>query len=260
MRLIVLALGLVLTVACPALAQRVVADLSQSRVSITASFSGSQILVFGAIKPEVGSVIKETYPVTDPLSVIVTVSGPLEPVKVRKKSRVAGIWVNSESVEIDSAPTLYKIAASSPLTDILSETEDLRHRISIPKAIRSVGEAGEVEDLSAFTEALVRIRMANGLYESTGYSVRLSEQALFRADIDLPSNIVEGEYTTRIFLTRNQQVVAEYARVLDVRKVGLERWIYNLAQEQALLYGLLSLAIAVASGWTASALFRWARG
>ncbi|MEL6683215.1 MAG: TIGR02186 family protein, partial [Pseudomonadota bacterium] len=50
-------------------------------------------------------------------------------------------------------------------------------------------------------------------------------------------------------------VIDEYITMIPVRKVGLERWLYNLAHENAFLYGLMSLAIAIAAGWGASAAF-----
>jgi hypothetical protein len=71
--------------------------------------------------------------------------------------------------------------------------------------------------------------------------------------------LVEGDYDTRIFLTRDGNVVAQYETLIDVRKVGLERWLYNLSREQSLLYGLLSLAIAISAGWLASAAFAMIR-
>lgn len=258
MRLALL-LATLLAFAAPAAAQEVVADLSQSRVAITASFSGSHILVFGAVQHDEDS-IAEAHSEEHPLEVIVTVSGPLEPVTVRKKDRVAGIWANAEALEIDAAPTLYKVASTLALDDVLSDAEDLRHHISIPRAIRNIGGADEVENTGEFIEALIRIRKDEGLYEEMPFDVVFKDQTLFRSDIDLPANLVEGTYTVRIFLTRDKQVVADYVRVLGVRKVGIERWVYNLAQEQALLYGLLSLTIAIAAGWGASAAFRYARG
>ncbi|WP_116134905.1 TIGR02186 family protein [Tropicimonas sp. IMCC34043] len=247
------ALLLALFLAAPAAAQDVIADLSQSRVSITARYSGLQILVFGAIRPGPAGV-------GVPYDVIVTVSGPLEPVTVRRKDRIAGIWINDAAVTIGSAPTLYKIATTAPLDQILSETEDLRHSVSIPRAIRAVGLTAAVKDAPAFTEALIRIRENEGLYQIHEGGVSLQEGTLFRTDIDLPSNLVEGNYHARILLTHNKQVVAEFDDVLGVQKVGMERWIYSLAQEQALAYGVLSLAIAIAAGWGASAAFRYVRG
>ncbi|MEM9249950.1 MAG: TIGR02186 family protein [Pseudomonadota bacterium] len=250
----VLALALALG-APPLAAQEIVADLSQNRVAIDATFDGSEIVVFGAIKQGAIPVAEEP-----PMEVIVTVSGPQEPVTVRKKARVAGIWVNSEAVEIDAAPTLYKVVTSGPLEEVLSETEDLRHSITVDRAIRAVDAATMGEHTPSFIEALVRIREDDGLYLTNEGAVRFTAQALFSTTIKLPANLVEGDYRTRIYLTQDGAVLARYERVLDVRKVGLERFIYSLAHEQPLAYGLLSIAIAIVAGWGASAAFRYLRG
>lgn len=229
-------------------ADSVVADLSQARLSITANFDGSEILIFGAIDAD------ESDP--RPVEVIVAVSGPPAPVTVRKKDRVVGIWVNTESVNLQLAPALYQVATTGPLTEILSEAEDERYRISAPRAVLSSG--GPEED--PFKQALIRIREGNGLYAVNEGAVDVQRAQLFRTTMALPANLVEGDYTARVFLTRDREVVATFASTLDVRKVGLERWIYNLAHERPLIYGLLSLAIAIAAGWAASAVFRYFRG
>lgn len=232
----------------------VVADLSQNRVSITTSFDGSEILVFGAVKRN------QPAPVgSPPMEVIITVSGPSEPVVVRRKERKLGIWVNTDSIEIDAAPSFYAVASSKPLDQILSETEDQRHKVSVARAIRAVGAATEVADVESFTEALMRIRGNSTLYTTSSDAVELVEETLFSANISLPANLVEGAYETRIFLTRAGEVTAIYNDQIDVSKVGLERFIYNLAHEQPLVYGLLSLFIAIAAGWMASAVFRYIR-
>jgi len=237
-------------------AQEIVADLSQNRVAIDARFDGSEIVVFGAIRPG-----PEPLPADPPLAVIVAVSGPLQPVVVRKKDRVAGIWINRETVEIDAAPSLYKVATTGPLREVLAQTEDLRHSITVPRAIRAVdARAGTGEERTErFTEALIRIRERQGLYGLQEGAVNFAEQALFSTTLALPANLVEGRYSARIFLTRGGEVVAEYSRTLDVQKVGLERWIYTLAHERPLAYGLLSLTLAIVAGWGASAVFRYIR-
>ena len=57
-------------------------------------------------------------------------------------------------------------------------------------------------------------------------------------------------------MTRSGKIVSSYETSIDVRKVGLERWLYVMSRENALLYGLMSLAIAIMAGWGASAVFR----
>jgi uncharacterized protein (TIGR02186 family) len=233
--------------------EEVVLGLSQNRVAITANFDGSEILVFGAVKRET------TIPDGDPLEVIVAVSGPKEPLTVRRKSKRFGIWVNTDSVEIDAAPSFYAVATSGPFFDILSHTEDLRHEVSIARAIRSVGADMSVKDAQEFSEAVVRIREDIGLYSLQENTVEIDQQTLFRTSIAMPANLTEGDYLTRVFLTRGGEVVAHYDTTIDVRKVGLERWLFNLSRQQPLVYGILSLAIAIIAGWGASAFFRFVR-
>jgi uncharacterized protein (TIGR02186 family) len=227
----------------------IVLGLSQAEVSISTNFDGSEILIYGAVKRET------PIPEGPPLEVVVTLAGPSDPVVVWRKARRFGIWINTEAVEVDRAPGFYAVVTSNPLDQVLKRVEDLRHRISIPRAIRSVGAPMNIEDASSFTDALIRIRTRSNLYQVIEDGVTVDQQTLFRAAVQLPSALTEGDYKTRIFLTRGGSVVAQYETVIDVRKVGMERWLFNLSRENAFLYGILSLVIAVAAGWGASAIF-----
>lgn len=241
-------------VTLPARAEEVVAGLSQSQISITTNFEGSEILIFGAVKREA------PIPDSAPLEVLVTVSGPSEPVVVRRKDRRYGIWINVEGADIDAAPSFYAVATSGPWDEVITNTEDLRHSISVEQAIRAVGIAAQVTDVDAFTDALIRIRESRSLYQTNIGTVDLNESTLFKTAIRLPANLTEGDYITRFFLTRKGRVVDMNETVINVRKVGLERFLFNLSREQPLIYGLLSLGIAILAGWSASAFFRYLRG
>lgn len=233
-----------------ATAERVVLGLSQDEVAITATFDGSTLLIFGAVKRET------PIPDDTDLQVIITLTGPSQPVDVRRKERRFGIWVNADSVHLSSAPSFYAVASTAPLPQILSATENLRHGITVDRALSTVGANTAVPDAENFTAALVRIRSADMLYQSLEGAVVIDQQTLFRTSLDLPANLVEGSYSTRIFLLRDKQVVDRYDTTIDVHKVGLERWLFTLAHEKPLIYGVMSLVIAIAAGWAASAAFR----
>jgi len=251
---VIRALALSLALALPAAAQEmIVAGMSQNRVSITADFDGSEILIYGAVKRDAPP------PGGGPLEVIITVEGPSTPVAVRRKDRVAGIWVNNASVNISSAPSFYAVATTGPLSHILSDIDNLRYGITIERVIRTVGIASEADRSGEFILALLRVRTNEGRYRILEGKVELTEDTLFRTDIELPSNLTEGEYKVRLFLLRNKHVVASQERVIGVRKEGLERFIYNLAMQQPLVYGLVSLVLAALAGWGASAAFRLIR-
>ena len=251
MRAFVLALLMLLNTA-PIAAEEVVLGMSHDEVAITATFDGSEILVFGAIKRE-----SKISPV--PLQVIVAVSGPSEPLLVRRKERKFGIWVNTDTVEVDLAPSFYAVATSAPWDQVVTDTEDLRHKISINRAIRSVGAPMHIENAQSFSDAVMRIRKKSGLYQLRENTVAVDQQTLFRTSIEMPANLTEGNYKTRIFLTRNGQVLSHFETDIAVRKVGLERFLFTLSRENPLVYGLMSLAIAIFAGWSASAVFQFIR-
>ena len=255
----------------PPVTETIVSGLSQNRVSITASFDGDEILVYGAVK-------REGPAPEGRLDVIVTAEGPSGPVTIRRKERVAGIWINRESVSVTKAPAFYAVATTGRLQDIISAEENRRHAISVDHLVRLEaaeaaaqawiergGDPDATPDYalllneSEFIRAMIRVRAGEGRYRLLENRVQLNEQTLFRADLSLPSNLTEGTYRVRMFLLREGKVIAEHERWIRVRKEGLERMIYNMSQEQPLLYGLLSLAIAAAAGWGASAAFRLIR-
>jgi len=242
-----------IALALPARAEVVVAGLSQNRIAITANFDGSEILIFGAVKRD------QPAPDTGPLQVIITVAGPSKPVMVRRKERRLGIWINTDAVEVDAAPSFYAIATTAPFADVISLAEDFRYGVSIPRVIRGDETPPDLRDGQGFSQALIRIRTASGLYQMNPGTVTLDQDTLFRTSVTLPSNLTEGLYSARIFLTRNGTVVDVFETNIDVSKVGLGRWLFALAHERPLIYGLLSLFIAIAAGWTASAVFRYLR-
>jgi uncharacterized protein (TIGR02186 family) len=237
-------------VAAPTAEETVIAGLSQTHVSITTDFSGSEIFIYGAIKRDA------PVPKDWPLDVIVTVTGPLEPVIVRKKERKFGIWINDAGVKVDEAPSLYAVATTGPFRDIISFTDDFRYKVGIENLVHFIGETDDVEFKEGYPEALLRLRRAAGIYFELTGAVKVTDETLFETRIRLPANLVEGDYRARIFLLRDKAVVDVFESSIEVRKVGLERWIYTMAQEQSALYGILSILVALTAGWLASTFFR----
>lgn len=229
--------------------EKVVAGLSQTRVDITTAFSGSEIFVFGAVK-------RAALPPDTALDVIVTVTGPVQPVVVRRKERYLGIWVNGPGVEVDAAPSFYAVATTRPFREAIGWTDDMRYRVGLDQLVRLIGTPGDIEYPEEYRQAAIRLRRKAGLYTELPDAVRLHEDTLFETHIDLPANLVEGDYRARIFLLRDRQVIDVFEDSIVVRKVGLERWIYAMAHERSALYGLGSILLALGAGWIASTVFR----
>ncbi|TPE49917.1 TIGR02186 family protein [Amaricoccus solimangrovi] len=234
--------------------ESVVTGLSTDRIALTARYEGSEILVFGAIRRDA-----PTPPGMGPPDVIITLKGPPKSVIIRRKDRRLGIWLNTEAVRVRGAPSYYAIASTRPLdAGLLTETERLRHQIGMDQAARRVEGVAGLTDTSRFTEALARIREDRGLYSEQDEGVDLAQETLFQARFELPANLVEGDYDAEFFLVRDRRVISSAHTVITVEKEGIERWLYNLARQEPLLYGLLAVALALVCGWLANAAF--ARG
>ncbi len=234
--------------ALPVQGEEIVSGVSQSGVSITTNFDGASILVYGAALRDRPA---PTWPL---MEVIITVEGPSTPLMIRKKDYVAGIWLNRGSVKITAAPSFYAVASTKAVADILLPSEDAKYHITIPQTIDTA--AAPSADQTPYIEALQRIRQASGSFVLAPESVLLLRQALFRTDISLPANLVEGPYKVRIFLTRGGAVTDMQESQIDVQKAGVERTLYRLAMEQPLIYGVLSLLMAMVAGWGAQELFK----
>ena len=239
---------LLMLAALPAWAENtVVGGLSQHSVSLTTNFSGSELFIYGAVKGT---------PEDEPLDVVITITGPSEPVVVRQKQRQFGIWINGGGVTIDEAPSFYAVASTQKFRDIVSYTADLQYKIGIDQVIRLVDAPDWVEDREAYRKAVVRIREVEGLYAFLPESVTVIENTLFETRIQLPANLVEGDYGARIFLIRNKEVLDVFEDKIEVRRAGIGRWIYTAAKEYPAPYGIASILVALLAGWLASAFFR----
>lgn len=230
--------------------ERIIAGLSQHNVSLTTDFAGSELLVHGGIFVDKGD--------PGPFDVIVAITGPSAPVEVRKKQREFGIWIKGRAVQIDAAPSFYAVASSGTLSETLSNTDDLGYRIGLRHVIRLIDAPKwvQVGEREAYREAVVRIREGEGLYSVLPNSVTFIEDRVFETRIKLPSNLIEGDYRARVFLTRNREVLDVFTDTIEVRRAGLGRFIYRSAQDYPALYGIASILVALIAGWLASAFFR----
>ncbi|MCF4167217.1 TIGR02186 family protein [Zavarzinia compransoris] len=226
------------------------ADLSHRLIAITSSFTGSSILVFGAVVPD-GPGRRD---------VVIVLRGPDQSLRVRRKERVFGIWVNAAAHPFIGVPAYYAVAATRPLEDIGAESHFARHQIGLD-ALRPIDYAlpeGAPPDPAAtpFRDAIRRLKERNGLYNPIRVPVTFIGPNLFRAEFQFPSNVPVGSYKAEIYLFNDGELAGANASALFVDKTGLERWVFKAARNYPALYGIAAVAIAVAFGWGAAVVFR----
>lgn len=234
-------------------AQEIEADLTTHTIDVETDFAGAKVLLFGAIaggnKDETGA----------PPDIVIVVRGPNQKLNVRRKRRVAGIWVNTEGAVFDKVPGYYTTLTNRPIAEIASfhTLGELGIGVSSVKTGLILSATGAANPSAGdYIEAIVRIQQRNKLYQETDGGITLIGKHLFRAEFELPANVPLGGYEADVYLFRSTQLIGQYTTGLTIEKSGVERWIYSLAHEQPLLYGVLSVLAAIAAGMAASAVFR----
>ena len=226
-----------------------VPEVSQHEIQVRQGFTGTELLLFGAILDPDGARAGRDY------DIVVVLKGPTQPIRLREKQQLAGIWVNAQSGDFRSAPSFFAVASSRPITRIVDERTAAIFELGLDWLQLSPIGAIDPEQQRRFAAGLVDLRKRQGLYSESGKGVRISEQVLYQARIALPSSVQVGRYTAETFAIRDGRVIASATADVEVRKLGFERFVALFAQEQALLYGLLAVMVSVSMGWLAGRLF-----
>jgi uncharacterized protein (TIGR02186 family) len=184
------------------------------------------------------------------------VQGPEGEVRVRQQARIAGIWMNADSVLFRRVPSFYDVATSRPLEELVSPAVLARHEIGLDNLRVVLADYAGPDKVADFRSALIRNKQRQGLYSTATGQVAFLGQRLFRTSIYFPANVPTGLYTVSVFLIRNGDVVSAQTTPLAVSKVGFSADLFDFAQRRAVLYALASLVLAIGAGWLGSALFR----
>jgi uncharacterized protein (TIGR02186 family) len=246
-------------------APSIVAALTHETVEIREDFVGQELVLYGATR---GLTIQD--------EIVVVLRGPEYDLRVMRKERNFGIWVNSDPLVFADVPSYYAIATSLPLENIASDDELAESRIGLPSLFArqpvdmpltstAPDEAPGFEtarlpapadpDILPYLQAIARAGERQALYAEAQRGVEVLDGGLFRATISLPPLTPVGDYVADVYLFRAGRVVASRSAALRVEKAGLERFIFDFAQTLPWLYGLVCVMLAVLAGYIADVLF-----
>ena len=238
----------------PAVAERMIISLSTHRVLINSNFTGVDLVLFGAVEQDAGSVGR-----AGGYTVVATIIGPRRTVVTWRKQRVFGIWVNAESRTFVEPPSFLTVLANRPIASIAEPDTLRRYRIGLdwfllPQEIS--GDVGEVSANDPFRQAFVKLKTDQRLYRERGNAVTFITPSLFRAAVPLPANVSVGDYEVAVKLFTDGAMIASQTTAFEIVKTGFEQLIAQTAREQSLLYGIATTALAFFAGWLGSIVFR----
>jgi uncharacterized protein (TIGR02186 family) len=212
-------------------------------VAITTGFSGTDLLLFGVTRGEG--------------DLVVVVRGPEENPVVRRKENVGGIWINQDNVTFVDVPAFYSLASNRSIDDFVpSDVADI-HQIGLDEIIfKPHTKQRAVDDITAFSDAVIRIKQREGLYSINVNNLIYLGNGLFRTLVHFPANVSVGTYGIDVYLFNDGKLIDNQTTLLNVRKFGLEAGIFNFAHRQSALYGVFAVLIAAFAGWLANVAFR----
>jgi uncharacterized protein (TIGR02186 family) len=235
-------------------AEIVEADISTRTIPVDSAFAGKEIIVFGSIsRPVQRSLDDRAY------DVVVVVQGAPAPLVARQKSNVAGLWMNTTSINFDRVPSFYALSSTRQLNAIADPEVFNDLGIGFAHIRMTPRHPVENDELANFREAVIRLKSKQKLYLRNHSGVRFRGRTLFRSSVMLPANIPLGLMSAHVYLFRDRQLLSGFSTSLQLEREGVERWLHSLARRQSFLYGLLAVALALATGVLASEVSRRTR-
>ena len=234
-------------------AERLIVSVSNHRVTVTPNYAGEELVLFGAVEKDAA-----TPPDRNSYDLVVTVSGPRADMVTRRKERRFGIWMNTDYRQFIQVPTYLALFADRPFKEITSPDVERRQQLGLNNVLltQRIGpDYADVVPNDAFRRAFVRLQRQRGLYREDTSAVTFITPTLFRTGIPLPGQVPIGTYEVEIKLFSGGALVTRVETAFEIVKVGFEQFVATAARQNGFIYGLVTAAMALMTGWIASLVF-----
>jgi uncharacterized protein (TIGR02186 family) len=235
-------------------AEKLIVSISNHRVTVTSSYSGEQLVLFGSIERDAAAPVRHGG-----YDIVVTVAGPRADMVTRRKERRFGIWLNADSRQFLNVPIYLAVSSNRAIDDVAPADVRRRRQLGIDNVLLTQRVGIDYADVVAsdpFRRAFVRLRSEQGLYREAANGVTFLTPTLFRTGIALPAEVPTGTYDVDIKLFTDGVLIGDTQTAFEIVKVGFEQFIATAAHQHRWGYGLATALMALMTGWMASIVFR----
>ena len=218
-------------------------DLSEKEIHIQTDFKGKEIIIFGILQKNHNTII--------------SIKGPNKDARVLKKERLLGFWFNTQRVIYKQIPSLFFIASSAPIKEILNQESIIKEKLYFDELlINTITQRDFIDQksLKEWNNNLINIKISNNLYRE--YEFQNVDNKLFQTRVFFPTNSIPGKYIVTIYQIKNKIIIDKKNKVININKAGIGEKIYSFANEKPAAYGLLAIFFAILSGLIAATAFR----
>jgi len=218
-------------------------DLSENNIKIETDFNGKEIIIFGILNDE-----QET---------LITIKGPEKNAVIQKKERILGFWFNTKQITYNQIPSIFFIASSANITDILPTSTIIKEELSFDYLLENkISQKNFISNASlhSWKNNFVRIKRDKNLFKE--YKVEKIENKLFQTRVFFPSKSIPGDYIVNVYQIKNNIILNKKEKIITLAKSGVGSQIYDFAHNNSVAYGLFVIIFAILSGFLAATLFR----
>ena len=218
-------------------------DISEDNIKIETNFTRKEVIIFGILN--------------DGQETIMTIKGPQKNAVIQKKERILGFWFNTKQITYNEIPSVFFIASSKNIEDILPASTIIKEELSFNYLLENkTSQRNFISDVSLdnWKDNFVRINKNKNLFKK--YNVEKIDNKLFQTRIFFPAKSIPGEYKVNVYQIQNNLILNNKEKIITLKKSGVGSQIYNFAHNNAAAYGLFAIIFAIMSGFLAATLFR----
>jgi uncharacterized protein (TIGR02186 family) len=198
-----------------------------------------------------GAEVKVSADVPECDGAVLVLEAERDVIKLNRKGRVAGIWLNVAQVTVQNVPKVYILAASNELENILSPDERRKARFGSEYLRDQIRFVSDKPLTGKEFDEFLKLKTDDGTYKmDVGIDLTRTQPGRIRLSATLPvaATVPPGSYRVLLYGFKHGDQICRGEAVLTVKRVGLARLLANLAHEHAAAYGLIAVVVAMAVG------------
>lgn len=221
-------------------------EVSNKLIDIGTFYNGTTLNVSGRIPDGSEAVLKFT--------------GKPSELHMKEKGKAMGLlWMNLNALTFKNVPGVFLVNSSEGFSKATDNTDTLK-KIGLSSLNEVIKVEAEKTDKTFAIKELIKLKQQEGLYKETSgnisYVPGTEGQKNFKAEIQIPSRLVPGEYTLEVLAIKNGQTISQSSQPVSASLSGFPKLMSNLAFGHSLLYGVLATVIAILSGLAIGMVFQ----
>lgn len=205
-----------------------------------------------------GATVRATALVPWGSDVVMELFGEARQEILMKKGRIGGLWMNVGEVRVHGAPSLYLVMSNT--AKLLQGEGDGSWGYGAIKRVVRFTESSAGQDTPVLFYHFLKLKERDGLYMKMPGKLEVvssrDDRWLIQGEFPIPTKVKPGSYKVCLKTIRDGRVVHSQCVPLEVVRVGFPAFLHNLSQRHGTLYGILSILIALSTGYFIGLIFR----